>query len=259
MARPCPFLLLLLAFSGRAQPGDNRLTPEEARNGWRLLFDGGSMTNWVDPRQKNPPGDAFTVDDGCLKARAHPHITEDLFTADSFGDFDLLFDWRISPGGNSGVKYRIQDHVFVLEGMMGRFEDMVELSLKKRRTGRPDHGQDYVIGFEYQVIDNTSNRDALRGGKQQAAALYDMVAPSRDVTRPVGEWNHARLVVRGKHTEHWLNGVKVVDTTLDSPEVFAGIAERWGMSSGVFEMLAKQPRKRCPISLQNHGNDAWFR
>jgi hypothetical protein len=149
--------------------------------------------------------------------------------------------------------------VFVVEGMTGRFEDLVNLSLQKRRTDRPNHGQDYVVGFEYQVIDNQGSSDALRGGKQQAAALYDMVAPSRDATRPVGEWNHARLLVRGHHAEHWLNGVKVVDTSLDSPEVISGIAERWTRGSGVFELLANQPRKECPISLQNHGNDAWFR
>src|ERR1017187_634538 len=122
------------------------------------------MTGWDDPRQKSPAGDAWTLEDGCLKAHANPKITEDLFTQDTFGDFELVFDWRISTGGNSGVKYRIQDHVFLRSGHIGRFEDLVNLSLTDRRTDRPAKGQDYVIGFEYQILDNALNsvRTCLR-------------------------------------------------------------------------------------------------
>ena len=68
-----------------------------------------------------------------------------------------------------------------------------------------------MIGFEYQLPDNVLNPDGRVGPSHQAGALYDMFPPSRDVTRPVGEWNHSRLVARGEHVEHWLNGVKVVD------------------------------------------------
>ena len=100
-----------------------------------------------------------------------PRITEDLFTQDTFGDFELVFDWRISPGGNSGVKYRIQDHVFLHSGWKGRFEDLVNLSLEDRRPDRPDKGQDYVIGFEYQILDNARNSDARAGLSHTAGAL----------------------------------------------------------------------------------------
>lgn len=75
----------------------NSLTADERRDGWTLLFDGTTMTGWDDPRLKTPPGDAWTIEDGCLKAKAHPRITEDLFTKDTFGDFELIFEWRISP------------------------------------------------------------------------------------------------------------------------------------------------------------------
>jgi hypothetical protein len=86
-----------------------------------------------------------------------------------------------------------------------------------------------------------------------------MVAPSSQTARPVGEFNHSQIVLRGNHVEHWLNGVKVVGTTLDAPQVLRGIETRWGVAPHVNGMLAKQPGKSCPISLQNHGDAAWFR
>src|SRR5580658_1338784 len=102
-------------FAAAAFAADNQLTASEKAEGWRLLFDGSSYANWIDPSEKSPPGDLFAIEDGCLRAVAHPKITEDLFTRDTFGDFELVFDWKISPAGNSGVKYRIQDHLYVKE------------------------------------------------------------------------------------------------------------------------------------------------
>ena len=112
-----------------------------------------------------------------------------------------------------------------------------------------------MIGFEYQILDNPGKIDP----RQTAGALYDMVAPSTQTARPVGEFNHSRVVLRGNQLEHWLNGVKIVDTTLDSPEALRGIETRWGVAPHVYGLLAKQPSKSGPISLQNHGDAAWFR
>jgi hypothetical protein len=229
-----------------------------AQSGWVSLFDGKSMAGWDDPRLKNPPGDAWTIEDGCLKAKAHPRITEDLFTKETFRDFELEWEWKVAPGANSGVKYRIQDHVFVAPHP-GRFEEMVNYSVEHRPSQRPDHGQDYVVGFEYQMLDNARNYDGRVGPSHQAGALYDIVGPTKDVTRPVGEFNASRLVVKGNHVEHWLNGVKVVEADLDSPAAAEHIAHRWGAGTPVTLDLTRQPRKDCPISLQNHGNDTWFR
>ena len=86
-----------------------------------------------------------------------------------------------------------------------------------------------------------------------------MVAPSAQPARPVGEFNHSRILVRGNHVEHWLNGVKVVDSALDSAEAIQGIQTRWAVAPHVYKLLATQPKKDCPISLQNHGNEAGFR
>ena len=240
---------------------DNELTAKERADGWRLLFDGKTYANWDDPARKSPPGDSFTIEDGCLKSVPHAKIEEDLFTKDTFTDFELVFDWRIAPGGNSGVKYRIQDHAFLTNtgGPSKKFEDMANASFRNKRTDRPAKGQDYVVGFEYQVLDNALNPDAKRGTNHQAGALYDMIPPLKDATLPVGEFNHSRLVVKGDHVEHWLNGVKVVDGSLNDPAVEKGTAARWGVGSPVYELLVKHPRKACPISLQNHSSDAWFK
>jgi Domain of Unknown Function (DUF1080) len=238
---------------------ENQLSPAEKSAGWKLLFDGKSYANWEDPTRKSPPGDSFTIENGCLKAVAHPKIDEDLFTKEHFADFELEWDWKISPAGNSGVKYRIQDHLFLADQRTPRFEDLVQLSFEPRLP-RGSKGEDYVIGFEYQMVDNSSNPDATRGGAlHQAGALYDVVAPSKDATKPAGEFNHSRLVVHGDHVEHWMNGVKVVDTSLKSPQVAAAMAKRWGEGSHVAKLLTEQPRERCPISLQNHNDDAWFK
>src|SRR6202035_873073 len=127
----------------------NALTPEEKSAGWVLLFDGKSMTGWVDPRQKAPPGDGWSIDNGCLKATSKPRYREDLFSKQTFRDFELVFDWRISPAGNSGLKYRIQDHLFVLPREPNeKFEASVQRTFQNRTNRRPDKGEDYVVGFE---------------------------------------------------------------------------------------------------------------
>lgn len=246
--------------AGQGAAAPNTLTPDEKKAGWILLFDGKTMNGWDDPREKNPPGDAWTIDDGALKAQPRPHITEDLFSKQTFCDFELAWEWKIAPGGNSGVKYRIQDHLFVPRPTPGEtFEATVEKGFENRISTRPSRGQDYVIGFEYQITDDAANRDAKSNRTHTAGAVYDVVAPSSAVERPAGEWNQSRLVVRGNHVEHWLNGVKVVDTTLDSPEERAAVEKRWAVAPHVARLLIEQPKKDCRISLQNHGDACWFR
>jgi hypothetical protein len=248
------------ALTAVASAADNQLTPQEKAAGWKLMFDGKSFAGWEDPAKKSPAGDNYAVDDGCLKSLKRPKINEDLFTLETYTDFEMEFDWKISPGGNSGVKYRIQDRIMLAPGTPGqKFEDLVNLSLKNRRTDRPEKGQEYVVGFEYQALDNDRHPDGKRGASHRTGALYDIFAPSSEPMRPVGEFNHSRLLVKGDHIEHWLNGVKVVDASLKDPQVRAASAKRWGADSPVTMMLADQPGKACQISLQNHGDEAWFK
>jgi hypothetical protein len=227
---------------------------------WTQLFDGKTFKNWVDPTRQTPAGDAWTIENGTIKTLKGPKLTEDLFTTQTFGDFEFAFEWKISPGGNSGVKYRIQDHLWLQPTRPGeRFEASVERSFAERSDRRPEKGQDYVIGFEYQITDDAANRDAKSNPTHTAGALYDMVAPSKAAAKPAGEWNEGRIVVRGKQVEHWLNGVKVVDARLDDPAVLANVKRRWTVAPHVLELLTGQPKTQTPVSLQNHGDDAWFR
>lgn len=253
-------ILLLTSVAGLSGQQPNTLTYEERRAGWTLLFDGKSLKGWDDPSRKVPAGNAWTVEEGSIRSRYRPRITEDLFSNRKFRDFELRFDWRISPGGNSGVKYRIQEHLFVHRPNPGeRFEASVQRSFDQPIKGRPDKGQDYVIGFEYQITDNAANADARSRGTHSCGALYDMVAPQGVQLKPVGQWNESKIVVRGKHVEHWLNGVKVVDAQLDSEAVIEGVKARWKDAPRVADLLIRQPESKTPISLQNHGDDAWFR
>jgi hypothetical protein len=113
----------------------------------------------------------------------------DLLTAGEFGDFELSIEWKVADATNSGILYRV--------------------ALGESET--------YHTGPEYQLLDNVRGGDRI-DPKHRAGALYDLVAPPRDVTLPVGGWNHTRIVVRGWHIEHWLNGEKIVDVDLASPE-----------------------------------------
>jgi hypothetical protein len=260
--RPHLFVVPALLFGQVALAQNNRLTPAENSSGWILLFDGKTMKNWVDPSKKTPAGNGWDITpDGTLHTIPKPNITEDLFSTDTYGDFELSFEWKISVAGNSGVKYRIQDHRFLVPGVKGeKFEERVQRTMLAAPAARAAKGQDYVIGFEYQLTDNEKNSDAVNAGpKHSTGALYDMVAPAKAQPKPVGEFNLSRIVVRGTHVEHWLNGVKVVDSQLDSAEAIAGITKRWAPAPAVAELLGKEPKKNCPISLQNHGDEAWFR
>ena len=226
------------------------------------------MTGWDDPSRKSPPGDSWNVADGMLHGNAHPKIREDLLTTRTFGDFELVFDWRIPTGSNSGVKYRIQDRVLLVSGKLNpsskRFEDTVDYEYEHRLARRDaiqptDHVEDYPIAFEYQVIDNQGHADARRGSQYSAGSLYSLVGPAQQMAKPIGEWNTGRIVLKGNHVEHWLNGVKVVDTDLNTPGIDESLAKRWGKNSPVYKLLTTQPKKDCPIGLQNHNDEVWFR
>ncbi len=258
-------ILLLAAASAAAQ--NNTLTPEEAAEGWRLLFDGKTMNGWADPSKKDPPGDAWIIDDGCLKTVRGARISEDLLTEESFGNFELKLDWRVSPGGNTGVKYRIQNTVFVdparnppdprgFEAWLGH--ELANKLSKRSALGPKGRGQEYSVAFELQLIDDERHPDAKRGNDRITGALYGMVAPARRAPRSAGDWNSAKLVVYGDRVEHWINGIVVLQSTLDCDEVRFGVSKRWALAPSIRNALLN-PKPSGPIALQYHGDVVWFR
>jgi hypothetical protein len=259
-------LTLFLALTALAQSA-NTLTPEEKQAGWILLFDGTSFEGWVDPNLKQPPAHAWTVVNECIKTVPHSATREDLISTAKFRDFEMSFEWKVAPGANSGVKYRIQDVVLMDRDKVRRdlpFEQQVEFEYQnrpsKRETVRPGGGyEEYPVAFEYQVIDSSHHPDALRGAKYRAGALYSMSPVTQIADRSAGEWNNSRIVVQGKRVEHWLNGVKVVDTRLDAPEVKESIEKRWRSAPGIRKLLLEQPVAESPVALQHHVDEAWYR
>lgn len=172
-----------------AQP--NGLSPEEKSAGFELLFDGHSAAGWREITGDGFPA-SWRVEDGCLRAVAGMRGFQDIRTESEFSDFELRFEWRISPGGNSGVKYRLE-----------RVDRWV-----------PPNGAFYQArarGPEYQIVDDALNADAQESPKNTAGALYGKIAPVRAAALRPGEWNQGRVIVRGSHLEHWLNDVKVVE------------------------------------------------
>ena len=187
----------------------------------RSLFNGRTLDGWRGFTSDTPPA-GWSVVDGTL-ARTGPG--GDIVTVDEFGDFDLRLQWKISEGGNSGIIFRVVN------------------------VG----AEVWESGPEMQILDNARHADG-KNPLTSAGANYGLQAPVRDVTRPVGEWNDARLVVAGAHVEHWMNGVKIVEYELWSPAW-----ESLVKASKFVKMPAYGRAKRGRIALQNHGDPVWFR
>ena len=220
--------LFLVAVSTAAPAGDtatpNTLTDAERNDGWTLLFDGKTTSGWRGFKQQTVP-DGWQVVDGAL---ARVGKGGDIVTVEQYESFDLKFDWRIAPKGNSGVFFHVAE--------------------------APDLNAVYRTGPEYQLLDNDGHPDAKNGPDRFAGANYALHPPARTVVRPVGEWNESRLVVRGAHVEQWLNGVKVVEYELWSDDWKARVAK-----SKFNTMPRYGLEKRGHIALQDHGDAVAFR
>jgi hypothetical protein len=200
--------VFLTTISALAQ-APNTLSPQERAAGWHLLFDGETPNGWRSSRSSGFPLTGWEIKDGLLSVTEHGGEeggnAGDIITIRKYTNFELSADFRITPGANSGIMY------------------FVDLGLKPGHEGRGSN-----IGFEYQVLDDARHPDAKKGknGDRTVASLYDMIpASANKPVRPVGVWNTARIVVRGTHGEHWLNGVKVVEYNRLTPEFRAIVAD----------------------------------
>lgn len=163
----------------------NTLTEAERRDGWRLLFDGSSLDGWRQYQGDAVPS-AWRVVDGTITKNVP---TRDIVTRDQFGDFELVFDWKVATGGNAGVFYRATE----------------------------EYDKVYWSATEYQLLDDPNTRDG-RDPRTSAGAAYGLYAAPRGAVKPAGEWNTGRIVARGAHIEHWLNGVRMADFEAGSPD-----------------------------------------
>jgi hypothetical protein len=211
-----------------AAQGPNQLSATDQKTGWTLLFNGTSLDGWRAYKRPDASGTRWVVKEGllCLDPgdSSDTRGARDIVTSKPYSQFELAWDWRVSAGGNSGLKY------FVLED------------------------RDAAIGHEYQLIDDTKHPDAKVGPHRQTAAFFEVWPAADRPLKPAGEWNTSRVVVRGNDVEHWLNGTRVLAYTLDSPALREAIAkskfkdvERFG-----------KPQNGL-ILLQDHGDAVCYR
>ncbi|MEP6616242.1 MAG: DUF1080 domain-containing protein [Ginsengibacter sp.] len=214
----------------------NTLTSYEKSNGWRLLFDGKSNAGWISAKSNLFPAMGWNISNGNISVLPSEGKEAsnggDIVTREEFSAFDLSFEFRLTPGANSGVKYFV--------------------TLKEITPGS-------AIGLEYQVLDDSLHPDAKlgRNGNRTLASLYDLipaVKPKRFI-RPVGDWNFARLVVYpGNKVEHYLNGIKVLEYVRGSKEFKDLVAISKYV---VWPEFGLAPQGH--ILLQDHGNAVSFR
>jgi len=189
-----------------------------AEPGFEALFDGSTLSGWTVLPREEPTG-GWRVENNVLLAEGRPG---NLATSDQFANFDLRLEWKLGKLGNSGVFYRFAG------------------------TGNP-----IATAIEYQLADN-ARPASQQHANRRAGSAYALYAPQGDWSRPPGEWNALRVVARGNRVEHWLNGQKVVEFDLSSPD-FAARAQAAG-KDGAFAR-AKTGR----IVLQDHASRVWFR
>ncbi len=222
---------------------NNTLTAEEKAAGWKLLWDGKSTDGWRSAKAENFPTKGWAMQDGILSVLpsggAESAAGGDIITRDQYSEFELSLEFRITPGANSGIKYFTQPNLDPITGTGA-----------KAAVGS-------AIGLEYQILDDERHPDAKLGrdGNRTLGSLYDLkTAAATKRPSAMGEWNHARLLVKGSRVEHWLNGQQILVYERGTPEFR--------------ELVAQSKYKTIPgfgewpmghILLQDHGDAVSFK
>ena len=213
-------LILSIQSSLNAEPAPNTLSAEEKAQGWKLLFDGKKIEGWRLYDKNSFPTQGWVVENGTLHKQAKIR-GGNIMTEKAYENFEFSWDWKMGAMGNNGVKYFI---------------------IPQRKA---------AIGHEYQMIDDVDVKEA----NSSNASFYLIAAPKKDKpSKAMGEWNRSKIVVKGKHVEHWLNGEKVLEYECGSPTIM--------------EQSAKTKFKKWPsfgkkfkghILLTDHKDPCWFR
>jgi hypothetical protein len=214
----------------------NVLTEYEEKDGWKLLFDGKTSAGWKGAYKKSFPGKGWEINDGILKvlpsAGAESSNGGDIVTEAQYGAFDLSFEFKLTPGANSGVKYFV--------------------TLSENNTGS-------AIGLEFQLLDDTLHPDAKMGkdGNRTLASLYDLIKANKQARfiKQPGRWNTGRIIVYpDNRVEHYLNGVKVLEYVRGSQAYRDLVAiSKYKIWQNFGEA------QKGHILLQDHGNEVSFR
>lgn len=210
--------LLLSVASASGADALNTLSDNDKAEGWKLLFDGKSTNGWRNYK-KDTVGEGWKIVDGALSRTEKG--AGDIITADQYGAFELSLDFNISPGGNSGVMYHVQE----------------------------TEKSPWQTGPEIQIQDNKDGHDP-----QKCGWLYQFYSTDKDATRPAGEWNTLRIVITPQKCEHYMNGVKYFDYVKGSADWNARLEKS---KFKAFPNFGKATTGH--ICLQDHGNLVSYR
>jgi len=196
--------------------------PQKKRDDMPTVFDGKSLDNWSLQNGKSVPS-GWEVIDGTIHRKASKRRVGHIVTRHEYGDFDLSFEWKLAKRGNSGVKYRV------------------------RKYGNK------MLGCEYQIFDVA--KTGRPPGKRDTGAIYSLFEPDpKRQLNPSGQFNASRIVVRGDHIQHWLNGRLIVSATVGSPEWEKRVA-----NSKFNDVPDFGRNRRGRIMLTDHGAEVWYR
>lgn len=219
----------------------NTLTESEKADGWKLLFDGKTTNGWRGVGKETFPDCGWKIENGEIqvikKADLNGQKSSDIVTVDQYQYFELSFEFKLTPGANSGVKYRVLE--------------------SEKRKG-------FAFGPEYQVLDDAQHPDAKLftsvEGSRTVAGLYDIIAPQEKVVKPVGEWNQAVVkVLPNKHVEHWLNGQKTVEYDWASDAFLEQVKGSKFIKDAYAEFGPFGTAEKGHILLQYHEDEVSFR
>ncbi|WP_428661502.1 3-keto-disaccharide hydrolase [Runella sp.] len=224
------FTLLLLSVCGVgfSQQAPNTLSAAEKKQGVKLLWDGKTTEGWRGASLDKFPEKGWKISDGVLSVEPSEGKGGDIVTTEAFSNFELSVDFKLVEGGNSGIKYFIDPNL-------------------------PTSG----LGLEFQLLDDDKHPDAKMGrdGNRTIGSLYDLIPAAKNKpVRKIGEWNTAKIVSKGNHTEHWLNGVKVVEYERNSDEYRRLIA-----MSKYKDYPNFGTGEKGRILLQYHGDQVFFK
>ncbi len=214
------FTLALAGFSTTAYAEPNQLTEAEIAEGWELLFDGKSTAGWRLYRSDSFPEQGWVIENGTLHKQADVRAG-DIMSEKTYENFEFSWEWKLQDGGNNGVKYFI---------------------IPERNA---------TVGHEYQMIDDRSVKDPA----SSTAAFYLIAEPNPEKPlKPMGEWNHSRIVVDGSQVQHWLNGMLVLEYVCGSPAVMEQVPKtKFGKYPGFGEKVTGH------ILLTDHKDPCWYR
>jgi hypothetical protein len=217
------------------------LTTEESQAGWRLLFDGVTRAGWTGMKGTPFPARSWAIENGMLRT-LEDAADGDLVTAREYTNFELVFDYRIEKGGNSGVKYLVRH-----EWLSPHWAPDAQPEFRRRQAIS-------AVGYEFQVFDDDTLDRKPGWELSSTGALYLLEEPKNKRMNPPGEWNAARIVVRDGRVEHWLNGGKLLEYELGSKELLSKV------ETTKFRKVPGYGRRGSGhIVLQHHDSPAWFR